>query len=121
MSNDEKNPIQQLKSKEYYNIIRGESIRHTFMVQKSALESVSWTILSSIKNISELEATFSRELKKHSPLHLLVDETYGQIVNEHNIPKDTNVPELFRIFENHKLWEEKYLAAQVRHKYFLIR
>ena len=114
-------PIRLLRPNGYCCLIRAESIRHAFLIQKSALEHLSWTSLSSINDASELDAALSKVLKKHSPLHLLVDKTYGQIVNERNIPKDTKVPELFRIFENHKLWEEKYLAAQVRHKYFLIR
>ena len=53
-------------------------------------------------------------LRRGIALHLLADDVYGQIVNMMDLPKGRVHPELHRIFENHDLWERRYILPIVR-------
>ena len=53
-------------------------------------------------------------LQRGTALHLLADDVYGQIVNMMDLPKGRVHPELHRIFENHDLWERRYILPLVR-------
>ena len=53
-------------------------------------------------------------LKQGFALHLLGDLVYGQIVNMMDLPGGRLHPELSRIFENHDLWERRYILPIVR-------
>ena len=46
---------------------------------------------------------------------MMVDETYGQIVSMKILPVNKQTPELYRIYENGQLWEERYIDPLVRH------
>ena len=53
-------------------------------------------------------------LRQGRALHLLNDNCYGQIVNLAGLPEGKLHPELFRIFQNHDLWERRYILQLVR-------
>ena len=56
----------------------------------------------------------SAMLRRGYALHLLNDDTYGQIVNMQNLPAGAAHPELERIFENFDLWERRYILKIVQ-------
>ena len=53
-------------------------------------------------------------LRRGLALHLLNFEVFGQIVNLVDLPEVKVHPELFRIFQNHDLWERRYVLQLVR-------
>ena len=70
--------------------------------------------LINVQNDSNFDVILSQELKKLSYLNLMTGKNYGQIVNMKNYPDQAEKhPEFFRIFENHHLWEKRYIKSNV--------
>ena len=86
-----------------------ESLSHFILAKKS--------IISKVVNELDAELPFftnlSQELKKVAYLYVMNDKSYGQLVNDKDIPVDAIIPELYRMLENHQLWERRYILSQV--------
>ena len=100
----------------YCCFIRAESLRYIYMVKKETLDllDLSKNDLKQIENYNKLDFVLSNQLKKFTSLRMIVDETYGQIVSMKNVPIGKETPELYRMFENGQLWEERYIEPTVR-------
>ena len=86
------------------------------MLKKETLEKLdlSKKDLEQMENYNQWDFLFSAQLKKNTSLRMIVDETYGQIVSMKNVPVGKEKPELYRIFENGQLWEERYIEPILR-------
>ena len=100
----------------YCCFIRAESLRYIYMVKKETLDKLdlSQNDLEHVGNYNQLDFVLSRQLKKITSLRMILDETYGQIVSMKNVPIGKETPELYRMFENVQLWEERYIEPMVR-------
>ena len=76
---------------EEYKKIRAESVGHIFLLKTNLL--IKLTKLSSLA------------IKKYVPLIILTDKSYGQLI----APSMNATKELFRIFENHQLWHDRFI------------
>ena len=100
-------------------MVKAESLRYIFLIKKSLAAKISTKNLLDAQNDTHFDAILSKELKSKSFLQLITGKNYGQIVNMVNYPdKATQFPEFFRIFENHELWEKKYIKSNVSYQNF---
>ena len=98
-------------------MVKAESLRYIFLIKKSLAVKISTKNLLDAQNDTHFDAILSKELKSKSYLQLITGKNYGQIVNMVNYPdKATQFPEFFRIFENHELWEKKYIKSNVSYQ-----
>ena len=100
----------------YCCFIRAESLRYIYMVKKEAIDKLDLSKydLEQMGNYNQLDLLLSRQLKQNTSLRMIVDETYGQIVSMKNVLIRKETPELYRMFENGQLWEERYIEPIVR-------
>ena len=100
----------------YCCFIRAESLRYIYMVKKETLEKLdlSEKDFEQMGNYNQLDFLFSTQLKKNTSLRMILDETYGRIVSMKNVPIGKERPELYRMFENGQLWEERYIEPIIR-------
>ena len=89
--------------------IMAESLTSYILTKKSAISQVVNKLDSNLSIFS----TLSQELKKVASLYLMNDKTYGQIVNPKEIPINAKTPELYRMLENHQLWQNRYISSKV--------
>ena len=95
-------------------LVKAESLRYIFLIKKSLTTKIFTKKLLDADNDTHFDAILSKELKTLSYLQLITGKNYGQIVNMINYPdKASQFPEFFRIFENHELWEKKYMKSNV--------
>ena len=96
-------------------LVNVEALKSIYLLKKSLISKVDFSILNQLKTMDSLEKTLMQELKSMVPLYLLVKEDYGEIVNMKTI-QNSKHPELFRILENYNLWEKRYIHPQVTSK-----
>ena len=123
------------KSTNYFNDINErtkcclqsvEGVRYAYMVKTEVFPESNYRKLFenatlSKQNVSTFDlngladSIFSFNMKNSSiAMHVLNDYTYGQLVNTKDVPEDKIHTELTRIFENHDLWERRYILEAVR-------
>ena len=97
-------------------------VSHCYLVKTSLISEFKWPEKYEQNAITLLEdAWFSSEMtKRNIRLKILNEKTYGQIVNilyfNHLNPNQkylTLYPELGRFFENHDLWQKRYIDPDV--------
>ena len=93
-------------------LVNVEALKSIYLLKKSLISKVDFSILNQLKTMDSLEKTLMQELKSMAPLYLLIKEDYGEIVNMKTI-QNAKHPELFRILENYNLWEKRYIHPQV--------
>ena len=96
--------------------IRTEALRYIFLIKKDLIAKIPniQNKLINVQNDSNFDVILSQELKKLSYLNLMNGKNYGQIVNMKNYPDQAEKhPEFFRIFENHHIWEKRYIKSNV--------
>ena len=76
---------------------------------------ISWHDIKT-DSVEEFDSQLSYRLRKSNILYLVTDKTYGQLVDTTNFPKDAKHPELFRVFENFRLWQKRYILPKVCQK-----
>ena len=81
-------------------VLRVESLRYIFLVKKEMIKKLNFTNLLEAENLDEMDYLISQELKQNAPLYLLVDQTYGELLNYKMIEEHKSNIEFFRIFEN---------------------
>ena len=94
-------------------VLRVESLRYIFLVKKEMIKKLNFINLMEAEDLDEMDYLISQELKQNSPLYLLVDQTYGEIVNCRMFREHKRNFEFFRIFENFNLWTKRYIQPQV--------
>ena len=94
-------------------VLRVESLRYIFLVKKEMIRELNFTNLLEAENLDEMDYLISQELKQNAPLYLLVDQTYGELLNYKMIEEHKSNIEFFRIFENFNLWTKRYIQPQV--------
>ena len=94
-------------------VLRVESLRYIFLVKKEMIKKLNFTNLLEAENLDEMDYLISQELKQNAPLYLLVDQTYGELLNYKMIEEHKSNIEFFRIFENFNLWTKRYIQPQV--------
>ena len=94
-------------------VLRVESLRYIFLVKKEMIKKLNFTNLLEAENLDEMDYLISQELKQNAPLYLLVDQTYGELLNYKLIEEHKSNIEFFRIFENFNLWTKRYIQPQV--------
>ena len=87
-----------------------ESLTSYILTKKSAISEV----VNKLDPNMSIFSTLSQELKKVASLYLMNDKSYGQIVNAREIPNNAKTPELYRMLENHQLWQNRYISSKVR-------
>ena len=90
--------------------IMAESLTSYILTKKSAISEV----VNKLDPNMSIFSTLSQELKKVASLYLMNDKSYGQIVNAREIPINAKTPELYRMLENHQLWQNRYISSKVR-------
>ena len=90
--------------------IMAESLTSYILTKKSAISEV----VNKLNPNMSIFSTLSQELKKVASLYLMNDKSYGQIVNAREIPINAKTPELYRMLENHQLWQNRYISSKVR-------
>ena len=90
--------------------IMAESLTSYILMKKSAISQV----VNKLDPNMSIFSTLSQELKKVASLYLMNDKTYGQIVNAKEIQISAKTPELYRMLENHQLWQNRYISSKVR-------
>ena len=114
---DNKSLIRNLRvsvsNEEHCCMVRIEAFRYVYLLHKSVLKDVSWENITDT-TLEEFDTHLSNCLKRKSHiLNLMTDKTYGQLVDTHNFPKEKKHPELFRVFENFQLWQQRYILPEV--------
>ena len=94
-------------------VLRVESLRYIVLVKKEMIKKLNFTSLLEAENLDEMDYLISQELKQNAPLYLLVDQTYGELLNYKMIEEHKSNIEFFRIFENFNLWTKRYIQPQV--------
>ena len=94
-------------------VLRVESLRYIFLVKKEMIKNLNFTNLLEAENLDEMDYLISQDLKQNAPLYLLVDQTYGELLNYKMIEEHKSNIEFFRIFENFNLWTKRYIQPQV--------
>ena len=97
-------------------VLRVESLRYVFLVNKEMIKKLNLINLMEAKNLDEMDYFISQELKQNAPLYLLADQTYGELVNYKMIEECKSNFEFFRIIENFHLWTKRYIQPQVSSK-----
>ena len=77
------------------------------------IKKLNFTNLLEAENLDEMDYLISQELKQNAPLYLLVDQTYGELLNYKLIEEHKSNIEFFRIFENFNMWTKRYIQPQV--------
>ena len=95
-------------------VLRVESLRYIFLVKKEMIKKLNFINLMEAEDLDEMDYLISQELKQNAPLYLLVDQTYGELLNYKMIEEHKSNIEFFRIFENFNLWTKRYIQPQVR-------
>ena len=90
--------------------IMTESLTSYILTKKSVISQV----VNKLDTNMSIFSTLSQELKKVASLYLMNDKSYGQIVNAREIPSNAKTPELYRMLENHQLWQNRYISSKVR-------
>ena len=95
--------------------VRTEALRYIFLIKKDLIAKIpNPNELIKVQNDSNFDLILSQELKKLSYLNLMTGKNYGQIVNMKKYPDQAEKhPEFFRIFENYRLWEKRYIKSNV--------
>jgi hypothetical protein len=102
-------------------MFRAETLRYCYLVKKSVFRNPEINMFLSEddeKNITneKLDDAFSQNVRKFGnfALFLLTSHDFGQLVNLRKFPEQTKTsPELYRLFENHDLWERRYITQKV--------
>ena len=94
-------------------LIRAESIRYVYLVKKSLIKKLDYNILADVKNLDESDYLISQSLKKIAPLHLMVEESYGELINYGKLPENRKYVEIYRFLENFNLWQRRYTQRNV--------
>ena len=94
-------------------LIRAESIRYVYLVKKSLIKKLDYSILADVKNLDESDYLISQSLKKIAPLHLMVEESYGELINYGKLPENRKYVEIYRFLENFNLWQRRYAQRNV--------
>lgn len=109
-------PIQYIENvivnRKQCGIFRVLTMRDCYLVKSKILDNLDWPL--GLQGQDE-DTWFSLEIRKrgHS-LRVLNKELYGQIVNLIDMPQNfTKYPELKRYFENHDLWQSRYIDPAV--------
>ena len=90
---------------------RAESVRNIFLLNRKVFE----TLLTKEKaffNQPDFDDLVSKEVRKLVPLTVLTDQNYGQLVDLTD-DEESSLSEFYRIFENHELWEKRYIKDKV--------
>ena len=99
-------------------MIRAESMRYAYMLKKSILSQIPLEVFDHhLNSEAEFDGIMSQEVRKLSPLYLINENNYGMLVNKKFRTlalKEKKTPELFRIFQNHELWEKRYIQPRIR-------
>lgn len=104
-----------VSNEEHCCLVRIEAFRYVYLLHKSVLKDVPWENITVADNtLEEFDTHLSNSLKRKSHiLNLMTDKTYGQLVDTHSFPKEKKHPELFRVFENFQLWQQRYILPEV--------
>ena len=94
-------------------LIRAESIRYVYLVKKSMIKKLDYSILAAVKNLDESDNLISQSLKQIAPLHLMVEESYGELINYGKLPENRKYVEIYRFLENFNLWQRRYIQKNV--------
>ena len=95
-------------------------MRYIYMLKKSILSQIPLEAFQPpkvyLKNEGDFDAILSQEARKLSPLYLINENNYGTLINIKSTlsQKGKKAPELFRIFQNHELWEQRYIQPHIR-------
>ena len=90
--------------------IMAESLTSFILTKKSVISEV----VNKLDTNMSIFSTLSQELKKITSLYLMNDKSYGQIVYAREFPNNAKTPELYRMLENHELWQNRYISSKVR-------
>ena len=93
--------------------LRVESLRYLYLVKKTILKEFNFHSLTKAKDLEEADYLISEELKQKTPLYMLADQTYGELVINRMIQKPTSHIEFHRIIENFHLWTNRYIQPEV--------
>ena len=94
-------------------VIRVESLRYIYLVKKSLIKQLNDDLLQDANNLDESDYLISQALKQISPLHLMIEESYGELINYKDIPESRKHIELYRFLENFNLWQRRYIQKIV--------
>ena len=101
------------RSRSTSDLSRVLHVTHCYLVKSEILKD--FTFPDNLEEGLEEDIWFSDELRKRLkiPLKVLHDKSYGQIVNTLGVDKNLENPELSRFFENHDLWQQRYIDPQM--------
>ena len=98
---------------EISSLIRAESVRYVYLVKKSLIKILDFISLADVKNLDESDSLISQSLKQIAPLHLMVEESYGELINYGKLPENRKHVEIYRFLENFNLWQRRYIQKNV--------
>ena len=100
--------------------LRVESLRYFYLVKKTILKELNFHRLTKAKDLEEADYLISEELKQKTPLYMLADQTYGELVINRMIQKPTSHIEFHRIIENFYCWTSRYIHPPVSYTHLTL-
>ena len=100
------------RSRALRDISRVLHLTDCYLVKSEILKDYTFPLED--KTVVEDSIWFSNQLRsKKIPLKVLHRKAYGQVVNTYGLNEDLENPELGRFYENHDLWQQRYIDPQV--------
>ena len=94
-------------------LIHHYSTVHLDYIKVRVTEQLDYSILADVKNLDESDYLISQSLKQIAPLHLMVEESYGELINYDKLPENRKYIEIYRFLENFNLWQRRYTQRNV--------
>ena len=96
---------------------RAESVRHIFLLKWKIFEALP--IKEFYNQPQHFDHLLSKKIRKLVPLTIATDKVYGQLVDVTDFEspnQNSENGEFYRIFQNHQLWEKRYIKSNVSKK-----
>ena len=105
--------LEEVEKGGFRSYTRAESVRNIFLLKWKILEALP--VKEFYNQHYYFDDLLSKEIRKLVPLTVSTDKIYGQLVDvtDFQIPSENSNGEFYRIFQNHKLWEKRYIKSNV--------
>ena len=111
--------LEEVEKGGFRSYTRAESVRNIFLLKWKILEALP--VKEFYNQHYYFDDLLSKEIRKLVPLTISTDKIYGQLVDvtdfqihsEDSEERTINNGEFYRIFQNHKLWEKRYIKSNV--------
>ena len=96
---------------------RAESVRNIFLLKWKIFEALP--IKEFYNHPQHFDHLLTKEIRRLVPLTIATDKVYGQLVDVTDFEspnQNSENGEFYRIFQNHQLWEKRYIKSNVSKK-----